>query len=138
MKTYLPKIASLCNSHGIWRVESAWMDQIDEAYYLGADFDGRNDCYFYYMVWHDADIDVWNVGYNVYGQVEVPFSKMRCVVIARHRGLREALQASESHAAARLNASQTDATPARSHPTLETPFTGSSPGESQAPVSFYS
>lgn len=102
MRTYLPKMATLQLSQGIWCVEAAWMDQISEAYYLGGDFDGRNDCFFYYMVWHDQDIDVYNVGCNLYGQPDVPFSKMRCAVTARRKSLREALECAEEMALARL------------------------------------
>jgi hypothetical protein len=102
MKTYLPKIAMLQEAQGLWCVEAAWMDRISEAYYLGGDFDGRRDCCFYYMVWPDSDMRIWNVGLNLYGQLEVPFSNTRCVVLGTYRTLREAFAAAEDHAVKRL------------------------------------
>jgi len=102
MKTYLPRTQALQDAQGIWCVEAAWMDRIEEAYYLGGDFDGRRDCCFYYMVWADADVKVWNVGMNLYGQLEVPFSTTHCTVVGSYRSLRDALGAAEAHAFKRL------------------------------------
>jgi hypothetical protein len=136
MKTYLPKIDSLRISQGIWCVEAAWMDQIAEAYYLGGDFDGRNDCYYYYMVWHDQDFDVWNVGYNLHGQAEAPFSKLRCVTLARLPNLRDALAAAEAHAQTQLTAHRgADVSTPPTPPSLESPFygIGSDPDPSVTP-----
>jgi hypothetical protein len=124
MRTYLPKMATLQLSQGIWCVEAAWTDQIAEAYYLGGDFDGRNDCFFYYMVWHDQDFDYFNVGYNLHGQSEVPFSKMRCVVIASCSSLRDALAWAEDHALKRLETSRGGAVPGGPDPLSIDPTLG--------------
>src|SRR3569833_914444 len=102
MKTYLPRTQALQEAQGLWCVEAAWMDRIAEAYYLGGDFVGCFDCCFYYMVWADADVNVWNVGMNLYGQLELPFSTTRCTVIGSFRTLRDALAAAEGHAYKRM------------------------------------
>ena len=103
MKTYLPRTQALQDALGLWCVEAAHMDRIAEAYYLGGDFDGRHDCCFYYMVWPDSDVLVWNVGLNLHGQLEVPFSTTRCAVLGSYRSLRDALAAAEDHASRRLS-----------------------------------
>src|SRR5580704_11260846 len=102
MKTYLPRTTALQEARGLWCVEAAWMDRIDEAYFLGGDFDGRLDCCFYYMVWPDADVCIWNVGLNLHGQLDVPFSTTRCVKLGGYHSLREALAAAEDHACKRM------------------------------------
>ena len=98
MASYQPKLESLRPLRAIWRVEQDPMDQIDEAYYLGGDFDGGDDCRFYYMVWRDSDLGRWYAGLNAFGQLEVPFSRMRCTTIGGFATLREALSACELHA----------------------------------------
>lgn len=113
MKTYLPRTQALQDAQGIWCVEAAWMDRIAEAYYLGGDFDGRRDCCFYYMVWADADVNVWNVGMNLYGQLELPFSTTHCTVVGSYRSLRDGLAAAEAHALKRLNTGRPTTTTTR-------------------------
>ena len=98
MASYQPKLESLLPLRAIWRVEEDPMDQIGEAYYLGGDFDGGNDCRFYYMVWRDGDLGRWYAGLNAFGQLEVPFSRMRYTTIGGFATLREALNACEQHA----------------------------------------
>jgi len=77
------------------------MDHIDEAYYLGGDFDGDNDCRFYYMAWRDQTTGRWYAGLNSFGLSIVPFSKVRCAPLGSYSTLRDALSACEAHASNR-------------------------------------
>ena len=108
MASYHPMLDSLRRVRAIWRIEDVPADHIDEAYYLGGEFDdspiigGWGATRFYYMVWRDVDQGRWYAGHNPYGPAEVPFSKTRCATIGGYPTRREALIACEVHAANRL------------------------------------
>lgn len=102
MASYQPKSNRLRALAGLWQIESAPMDHVDEAYYLGGDFEGRRQRIFYYMVWQDKGLGRWFAGFSRYGHADVPFSRTRCETLGGYGTLRDALAACEEHAESAL------------------------------------